>query len=134
MFLQPKNFKFKKIRKGKLKKFNYKSNELKFGNYGLKLNKSCFVTARQLEAARKIISRKIKRKGKIWICIFPAYPVTSKGSEARMGKGKGNVTHWAAKVEAGTIIFEICGVSASTAISALKAGGQKFSTTTQICR
>jgi len=134
MFLQPKKFKFKKIRKGKLKKFNYRSNDLKFGEYGLKVNKSCFITARQIEAARKIISRKIKRKGKIWIRIFPDYSVTSKGSEARMGKGKGNVTHWAARVRAGSIVFEICGVSFSTAENALKAGSHKFPVTTQVCR
>jgi large subunit ribosomal protein L16 len=127
MFLQPKKTKFKKTRKGTLKSLDFnKSNKLKFGTIGLKAMESGMITARQIEAARQAINRKIKRKGKIWIKIFPDIPVTSKPISSRMGKGKGSVSHWCAKVRGGTTIFEICGVKKSVVIEAFKTGGAKL--------
>jgi large subunit ribosomal protein L16 len=126
MFLQPKQSKYKKIRKGKLNKLEFKSNTLKFGTFGLKAAESGTITARQIEAARQAINRKIKRKGKIWIRIFPHLPITKKPNEVRMGKGKGPVAYWATKIKGGTVIFEICGVNMTMAISAFKTGGAKL--------
>lgn len=126
MFLQPKQLKFKKTRKGKLSKLEFKLNSLKFGTIGLKSMESGHVTARQIEAARQAIVRKIQRKGKLWIRIFPDLPVTSKPTEVRMGKGKGAVSHWAARINGGTVLFEICGVSKNIAINAFKTGGAKL--------
>ena len=126
MFLQPKKIKYKKVRKGKLSKFEYKSNTLKFGTIGLKAAESGTITARQIEAARQAIVRKIQRKGKIWIRIFPSLPITKKPTEVRMGKGKGSVDYWAAKVKKGTVLFEMCGVNDLISIPAFKTGGAKL--------
>ena len=125
MLLQPKKVKYKKTRKGKLNKYNYKA-DLTFGTIGLKSLESGFISAQQIEAARQAISRKIKKKGKLWIKIFPDLPITKKPTEVRMGKGKGNVSHWAAKVKGGSVIFEICGVNKKTAIKAFRTGSAKL--------
>ena len=132
MFLQPKQFKFKKLKKGKLIKYNFKSNFLKFGTIGLKASEAGLISNRQIEAARQAIVRKIKRNGKIWIRIFPHYPVTKKPTEIRMGKGKGNTVYWSSKVSGGTILFEICGVNTFNSISALKTGSAKLAIKTKI--
>lgn len=132
MFLQPKKTKYKKVRKGRLKKFEYKLNSIKFGEMGLKAITSGLINARQIESARRTITRKIKRKGKIWLRIFPDLPVTSKPTESRMGKGKGSVSYWAAKIKGGTTLFEICGVPAHIAKEALIAGSMKLSLKTKI--
>lgn len=132
MFLQPRKTKYSKTRKGKLKKFKFKNNKVQFGEIGLKSMVSGIITARQIEAARKAIVRKIKRKGKIWICIFPDLPVTAKPTESRMGKGKGAVSYWVARVRGGNTLFEICGVPANIGIEALKAGGKKLPVKTKI--
>lgn len=126
MFLQPKKLKYKKIRKGRLSKFEYKSNTLNFGTIGLKAAESGTITSRQIEAARQAIVRKSKRKGKIWIKIFPYLPITKKPTEIRMGKGKGSTAHWAAKVRSGTVLFEMCGVDDLKSIPAFKTGGAKL--------
>jgi large subunit ribosomal protein L16 len=126
MFLQPKRSKFKKIRKGTLPNLEYRSNKIKFGTIGLKAAESGTISARQIEAARQAITRKISRKGKLWIRIFPSLPVTTKPIEVRMGKGKGSVDFWAAKVAGGSVIFELCGVTNSVAIAAFKTGGAKL--------
>ena len=105
---------------------------MSFGDIGLKSTVSGTITARQIEAARQTITRKIKRKGKIWIRIFPHTPVTSKPTESRMGKGKGAVSHWCAYVKGGTTLFEICGVSKSIAVEALKSGSYKLPVKTKI--
>ena len=131
MLLQPKKVKYKKTRKGKLNKYNYKA-DLTFGTIGLKSLESGFISAQQIEAARQAISRKIKKKGKMWIKIFPNTPITKKPTEVRMGKGKGNVSHWAAKVKGGSVIFEICGVNKKTAIKAFKTGSSKLPVKTQM--
>lgn len=132
MFLQPKKTKYNKVKKGKLKKLKFKNNKVQFGEIGLKAVMPGMITARQIEAARKAIVRKIQRKGKIWICIFPDLPITSKPTESRMGKGKGAVSHWVARVRGGNTLFEICGVPANISIEALKAGGKKLPIKTKI--
>jgi large subunit ribosomal protein L16 len=126
MFLQPKKIKYKKIKKGNLLKLEYKSNSLKFGTIGLKAAESGTITARQLEASRQAIVRKIKRKGKIWIRVFPCLPITKKPTEIRMGKGKGSIAYWATKVKSGTVLFEMCGVSDLKSIPAFRTGGAKL--------
>ena len=132
MFLQPKKIKFKKTKKGKLKKIEFKTNRLKFGILGLKSLESGIITAKQIEAARQAISRKVKKKGKIWIRIFPYVPITSKPLSARMGKGKGSVSHWGAKISGGTILFEVCGQDTQILLNALKTGGAKLPVKTKI--
>lgn len=132
MILQPKNLKYKKVRKGNLKKFKYNSN-LNFGSIGLKSVRSGLITSKQLEAARQAISRKVKKKGgKIWIKIFPHLPVRKKPKEIRMGKGTGPVSHWAARIKGGSIIFEIMGVSKKLAVEAFNTGKAKLPVRTKI--
>ena len=111
MFTGPRQTKYKKARKGRLKKFEFKANKLSFGSVGLKALESGLLNARQIEAARKAIVRKIKRKGKIWIKIFPDISITSKPTGIRMGKGKGQFSHWAARVKGGTTLFEVSGLN-----------------------
>lgn len=132
MFLQPKKTKYKKIQKSRLKKLELKVNTIQFGEIGLKAQISGIITAKQIEAARQAINRKTNRKGKIWIRIFPDLPITSKPTESRMGKGKGALSHWAAKIKGGTTLFEICGVSTRLSIEALKAGANKLPIRTKI--
>mmetsp|Transcript_196 Transcript_196/g.471 ORF Transcript_196/g.471 Transcript_196/m.471 type:complete len:135 (+) Transcript_196:2038-2442(+) len=132
MKLQPKKTKYLKIKKGKLTKFEYKSTTIKFGTIGLKATESGFLSAKQLEAARQAIVRKTQRKGKLWIRVFPHIPITKKSSEARMGKGKGSVSHWSAKVKGGTMLFELCGINYKTALSAFKTGGAKLCIKTKV--
>lgn len=134
MFLQPKKIKKIKVHKRKLKQYNFKSHKLKFGNIGLKALESGTITARQIEAARQSINRKIKRKGKIWIRVFPFLPITKKPIEARMGKGKGAVNHWAMKIKTGTILFELCTTSKTKSILAFRTGGAKLPIKTSIIR
>ena len=134
MFLQPKRSKYKKSRKGKLTKLNFRSNKLIFGSIGIKALESGLISSRQIESARQAIARKIQRKGKIWIRIFPHYPVTKKPIEVRMGKGKGSVSNWAAKVSGGTVLFELGGIPDNIALSAFKTGGAKLPLKTIICK
>lgn len=131
MFLQPNRVKYKKIKKGKLVKFSYKNN-LNFGTIGLKALESGFISARQLESARQAMVRKIKKKGKLWIKVFPNLPITKKPAEVRMGKGKGNVSHWVAKIRGGSVLFEACGINRKNAIKAFKTGSAKLPVKTQI--
>lgn len=132
MLLQPKKRKYKKAQKGRLKEFNYKPCLIALGNIALQSTESGYVSARQIESARQSISRKIKRKGKIWIKIYPHYPITKKPTEVRMGKGKGSVSHWSAKVKTGSILFELVGVSTKKAVIALATGGAKLPIKTKI--
>ena len=132
MFNPPHKTKFKKTKKGKLSKFEFKANKLKFGTLGLKAIESGLISAKQIEAARQAIARKTKRKSKIWIRIFPDLPVTSKPTGTRMGKGKGQISHWTARVRGGTLLFEICGTNTETMISSLKTGGAKIPVKTKI--
>lgn len=132
MFLQPKKIKYKKVKKGRLNKYKYRSNKLNFGEFGLKAIESGFITARQIESARQAIVRKTKRQGKLWVKVFPHIPVTKKPNEVRMGKGVGSISHWAAKVKSGSIIFELCGTTFTNAKSAFQTGGAKLPLKTKI--
>ena len=95
----------KKTQKGRLNKLEFKSNNIKFGEFGLKTKNAGIITLKQIEAARKAIIRKLKNKGKLWICTFPSLAITSKPIEARMGKGKGFISYWALKVSVSDIII-----------------------------
>jgi large subunit ribosomal protein L16 len=132
MLLSPKKIKYKKIKKGRLKRFNYKSHTLKFGIIGLKATESGLISARNIEAARQSITRKIQRNGKLWIRIYPHIPVTSKSLGVRMGKGKGVVHNWSSKISAGMILFEMCGVEKEKALIALNTGSAKLPIKTKV--
>ena len=134
MLKQPRKFKFKKEQKGRIKGFELSktSNRLYFGLYGLKILNSGYITSNQIEATRQIINRTLKRQGKIWIRFFPDKPITKKPLETRMGKGKGNVNHWVARIKNGKILFEISGVSKELAYSALLLGAAKLPFKTKI--
>ena len=120
--LQPKRTKFRKQMKGRNRGFAQVGNRVSFGEFGLKATTRGFVTARQIEAARRAITRYVKRGGKLWIRIYPDKPITKKPVEVRMGKGKGNVEYWVAKVQPGRVIYEIEGVSEELAREARDAG------------
>jgi large subunit ribosomal protein L16 len=130
--LRPKQTKFRKQRKGRIRGLETKSNTVIFGEFGLKALECGRVSARQIEATRRAITRKVKRRGKLWIRVFPSVPVTSKPVEVRMGKGKGSVDHWICPVKAGKILYEIGGVPKVIAYNALKSGSNKLSLNTKI--
>jgi len=132
--LQPKRTKFRKMHKGRIKGIAKGGTSLTFGAYGLKALEPERVTARQIEATRRAITRHMKRQGRVWIRIFPDVPVTKKPTEVRMGKGKGSVEFWAAKVKPGRIMFEIDGVSDAVARQALALGAAKLPIKTRIVR
>lgn len=129
--LQPKRTKYRKQFKGRIKGVAKGGSELNFGSYGLKAQEPDRVNARQIEAARRAITRHMKRAGRVWIRIFPDVPVTSKPTEVRMGKGKGSVDYWACKVKPGRMMFEIDGVSEELAREALRLGAAKLSVKTR---
>lgn len=124
--LQPKRTKFRKQFKGRIHGASKGGVQLNFGAYGLKALEPERITARQIEAARRAITRYMKRAGRVWIRIFPDLPVTSKPTEVRMGKGKGSVDYWAARVAPGRIMFELDGVSEEIAREALRLGAAKL--------
>jgi large subunit ribosomal protein L16 len=124
--LQPKRTKFRKAHKGRIKGEAKGGSDLNFGTFGLKALQPERVTARQIEAARRAMTRHMKRQGRVWIRIFPDLPVTSKPVEVRMGKGKGSVDYWACKVKPGRIMFEIDGVSEPIAREALRLAAMKL--------
>ena len=124
--LQPKRTKFRKQHKGRIKGEAKGGSDLTFGTYGLKATEPERVTARQIEAARRAMTRHMKRQGRVWIRIFPDVPVTSKPTEVRMGKGKGSVDYWACKVKPGRIMFEIDGVNEEIAREALRLAAMKL--------
>lgn len=124
--LQPKRTKFRKLHKGRIRGFAKGGSDLNFGTYGLKAATPERVTARQIEAARRAMTRHMKRQGRVWIRIFPDTPVTSKPVEVRMGKGKGSVEFWVAVVKPGRVLFEVSGVPMETAKEALRLAAQKL--------
>ena len=124
--LSPKRTKFRKQHKGRIKGEAKGGFDLNFGSFGLKAAEPERITARQIEAARRAMTRHMKRQGRVWIRIFPDVPVTQKPTEVRMGKGKGSPEYWAAKVKPGRIIFEIDGVDKDIARSALELGAAKL--------
>ncbi len=124
--LQPKKTKFRKQFKGRIHGTAKGGTELNFGQFGLKAIDPERVTARQIEAARRAITRQMKRQGRVWIRIFPDVPVTQKPTEVRMGSGKGAPEYWAARVKPGRIMFEIDGVPEDVAREALRLGAAKL--------
>jgi len=132
--LYPKKTKYKKQFKGLIKGKTQRGNKIIYGNFALKGLEEGRITSRQLEAGRRAIVRHMKRLGFLWIRIFPDTPITSKPSEIRMGKGKGSVDYWAAKIKQGQIIYEISGVSHENSLKALKAGSTKLSIKTKIIK
>jgi len=124
--LQPKRTKFRKQFKGRIHGVASSGALLNFGQYGLKALEPERVTARQIEAARRAITREMKRQGRVWIRIFPDVPVSAKPAEVRMGSGKGAPDHWVARVKPGRIMFEIDGVPEDTARAALGLGAAKL--------
>ncbi len=130
--LSPKRTKYRKAHKGRVHGFATRGTELNFGAYGLKAISAGRVTARQIEAARRAITRYLKRTGRIWIRIFPDVPVSTKPTEVRMGKGKGSPEYWMCRVKPGRIMFEVDGVSAVLAKSAFERGAAKLPLRTRI--
>jgi large subunit ribosomal protein L16 len=124
--LQPKRTKFRKQQKGKNRGLAQAGNKVSFGEYGLKSLERGKLTARQIEAARRAMTRHVKRGGKIWIRVFPDTPITAKPVEVRMGKGKGNVEYWAAKIQPGRMLYEMEGVSESLAREAFALAAAKL--------
>tara|TARA_B100000927_G_scaffold259920_1_gene229179 strand:- start:229 stop:642 length:414 start_codon:yes stop_codon:yes gene_type:complete len=124
--LQPKKTKYRKQQKGKLRGFATSGARVSFGEYGLKAITRGRITARQIEAARRAMTRHIKRGGKVWIRIFPDVPITKKPVEVRMGKGKGNVEYWVAKIQPGKVLYEMEGVSEDVAREAFRLAAAKL--------
>jgi large subunit ribosomal protein L16 len=124
--LQPKRTKFRKQFKGKNRGLAQSGNKVSFGEFGLKATERGRVTARQIEAARRAMTRAVKRGGKIWIRVFPDVPISSKPLEVRMGKGKGNVDYWVSKVQPGTMLYEMEGVSEEMAREAFRLAANKL--------
>jgi large subunit ribosomal protein L16 len=124
--LAPKRVKFRKRQRGRLKGNDEVGNKVSFGEYGLVATSSGRLTARQIEAARVSINRRVKRGGKLWIRIFPHQPVTKKPAETRMGKGKGNPEFWVAEVRPGRVLFEMAGVEEGVARKALEMAAFKL--------
>lgn len=131
---QPKRTKFRKAFKGKISGSAKGGFSLAFGEYGLKALEPERVTARQIEATRRAVTRHMKRQGKVWIRVFPDLPVTAKPIEVRMGKGKGGVDRWVARVAPGRILFEIDGVPEDVAREALRLGAAKLPVKTKIVK
>lgn len=132
MLKQPKRTKFRKCRKGRNTGLASRGNKINFGSIALQSTGHGYITARQIEAARRAINREIKRGGKIWIRIFPDKPITKKPVGVRQGSGKGNVEYWAAPVQPGRVLYEIDGVDTEVARKALKLAAAKLPVSTTI--
>ncbi|HCK85323.1 MAG TPA: 50S ribosomal protein L16 [Hyphomonadaceae bacterium] len=130
--MQPKKTKFRRAHKGRIKGNTKAGAALNFGEFGLKALEPNRVNAREIEAARRAITREMKRQGRVWIRIFPDVPVSQKPVEVRMGKGKGAVEYWAARVAPGRIMFEVDGVPEAIARESLRLGAAKLSVRTKI--
>ena len=132
--LQPKRTKFRKQQKGRNRGLALRGSRVSFGEYGLKCTGRGRITARQIEAARRAISRHVKRGGRLWIRVFPDKPVSKKPLEVRMGKGKGNPEYWVALVQPGMVLYEIQGVEESLARQAFKLASAKLPVSTEFAR
>ena len=130
--LEPKKVKFRRVHRGNRRGMSMRGNYVTFGSYGLKAVEPGWVTARQIESSRIVISRIVRKIGKMWIRIFPDKPVTARPAETRMGKGKGALDHWVAVVKPGRILFEIDGVSKAEALQAFKDAGHKLPMKTKL--
>lgn len=129
--LMPKRVKYRKQMRGRMKGLASRGTEISFGEYGLQALEPGWITARQIEAARRALVRYMRRRGKVWIRIFPDKPVTQKPAETRMGKGKGAVDHWVAVVKPGRIMFELSGLSEDAAREAMRLAAHKLSIKTK---
>jgi len=129
--LMPKRVKYRKMHRGRMRGRASRGTEIVFGEFGLQALEPCWMTSRQIEAARRAIVRHVKRSGKLWIRVFPDKPVTKKPAETRMGSGKGAVDHWVAVVKPGRIIFEIAGVREDVAREAMRLASHKLPIRTQ---
>ncbi len=128
--LQPKRTKFRKQQKGRNRGLSHRGSDVSFGEFGLKATTRGFVNARQIEAARRAITRHVKRGGKLWIRVFPDKPITKKPLEVRQGKGKGNVEYWVAPIQPGRVLYEIEGVAEDVAREAFRLAGAKLAVQT----
>lgn len=128
--LQPKRTKYRKMFRGRNEGLSWSGASVSFGDFGLKATSHGQLTARQVEAARRSISRYVKRGGKLWIRIFPDKPITKKPIEVRMGSGKGNVEYWVAQIQPGRVLYEMEGVDEATAREAFRLAAAKLSVTT----
>ncbi|MFH0818908.1 MAG: 50S ribosomal protein L16 [Patescibacteria group bacterium] len=126
MLLMPRKVKHRKWHKLPIKGDACRKNSLSYGEYGLKATTSSWITARQIESARRAMTRFVQRGGKIWIRVFPDRPITLKGGEVRMGGGKGSVDHYVSEVKAGTVMFEIEGVAEQQAREAMRLAAHKL--------
>jgi large subunit ribosomal protein L16 len=124
--LMPKRVKHRKVHRGRRRGTAHRGNEVAFGEFGLQAQGTCWLESKQIEAARRVITRYTRRGGKIWIRVFPAKPVTAKPAETRMGSGKGAPDHWVAVVKPGRILFEIAGVREDVAKEALRLAAYKL--------
>ena len=130
--LEPKKVKFRRVHRGNRRGMSMRGNFVTFGSYGLKAIEPGWVTARQIESSRIVISRIVRKIGKMWIRIFPDKPVTARPAETRMGKGKGSLDHWVALVKPGRILFEIDGVTKEQAVEAFRDAGHKLPVKTKL--
>jgi len=130
--LQPKRTKFRKQMKGRNRGLAHRGNKVSFGTIGIKATEQGRLTARQIESARRAMTRHVKRGGKIWIRVFPDKPITSKPLEVRQGKGKGNVEYWVAQIQPGRMLFEMEGVDETVARRAFELAAAKLPVATKI--
>jgi len=132
MLLMPRRVKYRKQHRGRRKGLAQRGNEVAFGQFGLQAQGTCWMESNQIESARRVITRYVRRGGKIWIRVFPDKPVTAKPAETRMGSGKGAPDHWIAVVKPGRILFEIAGVREDMAKEALRLASYKLPIPTKI--
>ncbi len=130
--LMPKRVKWRKQMRGRMKGHETRGVEVSFGEYGLQALEPCWLTQRQIEAARRALVRYMKRRGKVWIRVFPDKPVTHRAAESRMGKGKGAVDHWVAVVKPGRIILEVSGLPEEVAKEAMRLASYKLPIKTKV--
>tara|TARA_Y100001968_G_scaffold216142_1_gene198835 strand:+ start:391 stop:810 length:420 start_codon:yes stop_codon:yes gene_type:complete len=130
--LMPKRVKYRKQMRGRMRGMDHRGSDIHFGEYGLQAMQSGWITQRQIEAARRAMVRALKRRGKVWIRIFPDKPVTQRAAETRMGKGKGAVDHWVAVVRPGRMLFELAGAEDEIAREALRLASHKLPIKVQI--
>lgn len=132
--LMPKRVKYRKQFRGRMRGKSYRGAVVQFGDYGLQATEPVWLTSRQIESARRAMTRYIKRRGKIWIRVFPDKPITQKAAETRMGKGKGAVEYWVAVIRPGRVLFEMSGVSEEDAREALRLASHKLPVKTKFVK
>lgn len=132
--LQPKRLKFRKVMKGRNRGLAQRGSKVSFGEFGLKATGRGRITSRQIEAARRTMTRHVKRGGKIWIRVFPDKPITTKPLEVRMGKGKGSVEYWVAQIQPGKVLFEISGVPEALVNEAFNLAAAKLPVPTTVVK